>query len=258
VALPQTFSELLQSFKCPILTMRYESAELAKISINMCLVSSVSVANTMAELCEKIGADWSEIVPALKLDKRIGPYAYLSPGLGIAGGNLERDLATVVSLANEFGADDGVVDSWISNSRYRRDWALKLMHRQVLSTIQNPVVAIWGLAYKQDTDSTRNSPALFLIDALKPYRIQAYDPSVKLDRVSVANFTQTESALDACADADVLAIMTPWKEFSNISLDDIKASMKGRSVIDPYGTLNGDACIEAEFSYFKLGSGESE
>ncbi|PYS24687.1 MAG: GDP-mannose dehydrogenase [Acidobacteria bacterium] len=257
-ALPRAFTELLAAFTCPILTMRYESAELAKISINMCLVSSVSVANTMAELCERIGADWSEIVPALKLDKRIGPHAYLSPGLGIAGGNLERDLATVVALANEFGADDGVVDSWISNSRYRRDWVLQQMHQQVLSRIQNPLIAIWGLAYKQDTDSTRNSPALFLIEALKPFRIQAYDPSVKLDRVSAANLRQTESALDACAGADVLAIMTPWKEFSDISLDDIKVSMKGRSIIDPYGTLNGDACIEAEFSYFKLGSGDCE
>src|SRR5207253_8820951 len=137
----KAYAELLSAFDCPVLVMRYESAELTKISINMCLVSSVSVANTMAELCVKIGADWSEIVPALKLDKRIGEYAYLSPGLGIAGGNLERDLATVVSLANEFGTDDGVVDAWISNSRYRRDWALMVLHRVVLSHLGNPVLA---------------------------------------------------------------------------------------------------------------------
>ena len=62
--------------------MRFESAELTKIAINMCLVSSVSVANTLAELCEAIGADWSEMVPALKLDRRIGPYAYLAAGPG--------------------------------------------------------------------------------------------------------------------------------------------------------------------------------
>ena len=72
--------------------MAYESAELAKISINFCLVASITVANTLAEVCERIGADWSEIAPALKLDRRIGQGAYLSPGLGIAGGNLERDL----------------------------------------------------------------------------------------------------------------------------------------------------------------------
>ena len=73
------FAALLGAFDCPILPMRYESAELAKISINMCLVASDTVANTLAELCERIGADWSEIVPALKLDRRIGRTAISSP-----------------------------------------------------------------------------------------------------------------------------------------------------------------------------------
>src|SRR5580704_5541863 len=111
------FRAVLEAFGCPILPMRYESAELAKISINCCLVASVSVANTLAELCEAVGADWSEIAPALRLDRRIGPHAYLAPGLGIAGGNLERDLATVSRLARAHGTEAGIVEAWINNSR---------------------------------------------------------------------------------------------------------------------------------------------
>src|SRR5438552_816017 len=80
-SLPAAYRAYLESFFCPLLPMRYESAELAKISINCCLVASVTVANTLAELSERIGADWGEIVPALKLDARIGPHAYLAPGL---------------------------------------------------------------------------------------------------------------------------------------------------------------------------------
>jgi UDPglucose 6-dehydrogenase len=91
-ALPPAYQELLASFGCPILPMRYESAELAKIAINIFLTTSVTAANTLADVCERIGADWGEIAPALRLDARIGPHAYLSPGLGLAGGNLERDL----------------------------------------------------------------------------------------------------------------------------------------------------------------------
>ena len=121
-ALPDALRMFLDSFGCPILPMRYESAELAKISINCCLAASISVTNTLAELCEGIGADWSEIVPALKLDKRIGPHAYLTPGLGIAGGNLERDLATVVQLADRKGTEAGVVRSWLTNSAHRKNW----------------------------------------------------------------------------------------------------------------------------------------
>jgi UDPglucose 6-dehydrogenase len=115
--LPTAFSEFLEAHNCPILPMRYESAELAKISINMFLVASVTTTNTIAELCEKIGADWSEIAPALRLDRRIGPHAYLSPGLGISGGNLERDLATVCNYAEKHESDAGMVHAWIANSQ---------------------------------------------------------------------------------------------------------------------------------------------
>src|SRR5262249_2265075 len=75
--LAEAYAEFLNRFGCPQLVMRYESAELAKISINVFLVASVSVTNTLAELCESVGADWSEIVPALRLDRRIGKDAYL-------------------------------------------------------------------------------------------------------------------------------------------------------------------------------------
>src|SRR3546814_8196037 len=84
MALPAAYEAYLAAHGAPpVLKMRYESAELAKISINMCLVSAVSTANTLAELCERVGADWRAIVPALQLDRRIGPPAYLSAGLGI-------------------------------------------------------------------------------------------------------------------------------------------------------------------------------
>src|SRR5205807_2432451 len=97
--LPAPLREYLEAFACPILPMRFESAELCKIAINCFLVSSVTTSNTLAEICENTGADWYEIAPALRLDKRIGLHAYLSPGLGIAGGNLERHLVTVLRLA---------------------------------------------------------------------------------------------------------------------------------------------------------------
>src|SRR5262245_27219724 len=154
------FAEVLGAFGCPILPMRYESAELAKISINMCLVASVSVANTLAELCEGIGAVWSEIVPALKLDRRIGQYSYLAPGLGIAGGNLERDLATVERFAAQHGTDAGVVRAWRANSRHRLDWALRTIKKALLDGKPDATVAVWGLAYKENTHSVKNSPSL--------------------------------------------------------------------------------------------------
>jgi UDPglucose 6-dehydrogenase len=253
-ALPEPYARLLQAFDCPILPMRYESAELTKISINLCLVASVSVANTLAELCEAIGADWAEIVPTLKLDRRIGPHAYLSPGLGIAGGNLERDLVTVSTLAARHGTDAGIVRAWLDHSRYRRDWLLRTLHDEVYSRQRQPVVAVWGLAYKPDTTSTKNSPALALLEALPPGPVRVYDPQVRLNPGAFPGMLQVASALEACERADVLAIATPWQEFAAIPPGRIAERMAGRVLLDPYGILDRQQCRAAGFAYHRLGT----
>ncbi len=251
--LPVAYRTFLEAHGCPILPMRYESAELAKISINMCLVASVTTANTLAELCEKIGADWSEIVPALKLDRRIGQYSYLAPGLGIAGGNLERDLATVCNFADEYGTDAGVVRAWIANSRHRRDWALRALQQHLLSKIDDPVIAVLGLAYKQDTHSTKNSPSLALLDQLKSCRVRVYDPVVPASVVLNAQCHGAASALEACLGADALALMTPWPEFAKLSPTDIVKQLRGKLVLDPYALLDAAACRAAGLDYMTLG-----
>lgn len=253
-ALPEAYAGLLGSWDCPILPMRYESAELAKISVNMFLASSVCVTNTLAELCEAIGAEWSEILPALKLDKRIGAHAYLNPGLGLAGGNLERDLETVRTLAREFGTDAVVVDAWLDNSCHRRGWVLGVLHAEVLSRVGDPIIAIWGLAYKANTASTKNSPALDLLDALKPFTLRVYDPEAVLEGRIAPRIVWTQSAREACREADALAIMTPWAEFSRVEIKEIRELMRGRVIVDPFHVLDQRRCVEAGFRHFALGS----
>lgn len=252
-ALPPAFATFLGSFGCPILPMRLESAELAKIAINCCLVASVSTANTLAGICEKIGADWSEIVPALRLDRRIGQYSYLAPGLGIAGGNLERDLATVVRLGDAHGAEVGVVRAWQANSRYRRDWVLRVLHQRVVAMIRDPRLALLGLAYKENTHSTKNSPALALLAALTPFSVSAYDPVVAPQAAWHPCLEAAASALDACEGADALIVMTPWPQFKDLKPADIAARLCGRIVIDPFNCLDAAACAQAGLSHVVLG-----
>jgi UDPglucose 6-dehydrogenase len=253
--LPAPLAAFLSSFGCPILPMRYESAELAKIAINCCLVAAVSTANTLAGLCEKIGADWSEIVPALRLDRRIGEHAYLAAGLGIAGGNLERDLATVTRLGDGLGTDVGVVRAWSANSRYRRDWVLRLLHATTLAHHRDPTLALLGLAYKENTISTKNSPALSLLAALTPYRIQAYDPLVGPQSEWHPRLSRAADALAACAGADAVVVMTPWPEFRTLDPRAIAGLLSGKTVIDPFGCLDREACRAAGLTHFVLGVG---
>lgn len=256
--LPQSYRAFLAAYCCPILPMRYESAELAKISINCCLVASVSVANTLAELCENIGADWFEIMPALKLDKRIGKHAYLSPGLGIAGGNLERDLATVCNLADCHGTDAGVVRAWIANSRHRRDWALRTLHREVLSRVDDPLIAVLGLAYKQDTHSTKNSPALALLEGLKPFRVRVFDPVVPATVANHPRCHAAKSPLEACEGADALAVMTPWAQFGRLNPRELAKRLRGKVVLDPYAVLKAVDCHAVGLGYYTLGRSSVE
>ncbi|MBI3506678.1 MAG: UDP-glucose/GDP-mannose dehydrogenase family protein [Proteobacteria bacterium] len=254
--LPPAFLACLETYGCPILPMRFESAELAKISINMFLVASVSTTNMLAELCEKIGADWNEIAPSLRLDRRIGPHAYLAPGLGIAGGNLERDLATVRRLADANGTDAGLIDAWRTSSRHRRDWALGQLHASLLACRRDPLVAVLGIAYKENTHSIKNSPSLSLLAALSPFRIRAFDPAVAADRAFHPRIEAAAGAMACVAGADALVVMTPWPEFRSLVPATIAAAMSGRLVVDPYGVLDGAACAVAGLDHRVLGRPE--
>ena len=253
--LPPAFAQYLKAFGCPILPMRFESAELAKIAINCCLVASVATANTLAGICENIGADWSEIVPALRLDRRIGAYSYLAAGLGIAGGNLERDLATMVKLGDAHGTDVGVVRAWQANSRSRRDWVLRKVHELVLAGGVDPKFALLGLAYKENTHSTKNSPSLSLLADLAPFAVAAYDPVVAVDGHWHPRLSGATDALTAIEGADAVIIMTPWPQFKELKPAEIARRLRGKIVIDPFACLDRSACHAAGLSHHRLGVG---
>jgi UDPglucose 6-dehydrogenase len=254
-AVPDALQQFLAAFGCPILPMRYESAELCKISINMFLVASVSTTNMLAEVCEAVGAEWREIAPALRLDARIGPHAYLGPGLGISGGNLRRDLITIRNLAWQHGTDASLVDTWLGASQYRRDWALRELHARVLSRVEQPVVAVWGLAYKEHTSSTKNSPALALLDALPGLTVRAFDPAVSNGFSTRAEVERVDSAIDACRGADALVVMTPWPEFKAADFAAVRKSLRRPVLIDPYGVADASAVSALGFDYARLGTG---
>ncbi|EWY42524.1 GDP-mannose dehydrogenase [Skermanella stibiiresistens SB22] len=248
--MPAALASYLGRFDCPVLPMRYESAELAKIAINCCLAASVSVANTLAELSERVGADWAEVVPSLRLDRRIGPHSYLTPGLGLAGGNIERDLATVLDLATRHGTEASTIRGFVTNSLHHQAWAWREF-RQTHPEGGKLRVAVLGLAYKENTHSTRNSAALSLIERLRDLEVHAFDPVVPAAMASGA--VGARSAMAAAEGADVLFIMTPWPEFARLAPMELARVMKGRTVIDPYRMLDGAAVVAAGLDHHARG-----
>jgi UDPglucose 6-dehydrogenase len=251
--LPASLQAWHTAFKCPVLVMGLESAELAKIAINFFLVSTVTTTNTLAEICEAIGADWNQIVPALKLDRRIGPHAYLQPGLGIAGGNLERDLITVRSLADRHGTEASIVTAWQRNSRHRRDWAVRQIQRAFPSQEDQALLAVWGFAYKADTHSTKNSPSIEVMRALRAHRIHAHDPGAQLDAAEFPNVKIFSSPLEAAEGADALVVMTPWSSYASLPIKELRKLLRGRLIIDPHAILDEAQCRDLGFEYHRLG-----
>jgi UDPglucose 6-dehydrogenase len=189
----------------------------------------------------------------LRLDRRIGAYAYISPGMGISGGNLERDLATFNSFGDALGTSIGVVRAWQHNSGYRRNWALRTLHATVLSRLADPLIAVLGLAYKENTDSVKNSPAVALIEALQPFHVRAFDPVAAPREEWHPALTASLDSMAACDGADVVLIMTPWPEFRGIDVTRLAKALRGNVVIDPYGMLDRRSAIAAGLEYYRIG-----
>lgn len=252
--LAPVFREGLERYGCLILPMVYESAELAKTAINLYLVGSVSYANMLSDLCEAIGADWSEMMPALRLDKRIGPAAYIRPGLGVAGGNLERDLITLRTLCRDHGVQAPYLEALIESNARRFAWVHRELEERLFSHTAQPTIGVWGLTYKKDTRSTRNSPSLRLIAELAGRtRIRAWDPAVGQGDVAVNAeiVPQRDDALDG---ADCLAIMADWDDFAHPDLDAIRQRMRRPLVIDCVGVLQPRRSEMDGIEYVAMGS----
>ena len=246
--LEKSYRNYLLKFKCPIIKMNYESAELTKIAINIFLASNVTTTNVLAETCKKIGANWNEIKPALHLDARIGPKAYLRPGLGISGGNIERDISSLKNLISKDLNLKKFTTTLINNSRYMSTWVLRqLINEKVYKNKKNKI-SILGLSYKEDTNSIKNSPSIKLISKLKKNRfLKVYDPKVTL-KINMKNCFQISSINQTLKGTKILIIMTPWKNFEKIRID---KSVK--LVIDPFNVLKMSNKKNLNYKYYTIG-----
>ena len=240
----------LNKFKCPILNMNYESAELAKISINMFLVSSITTTNLLSELSTRIGAHWTDISKALKLDRRIGGHAYLNPGLGISGGNLERDVNSVIQMNKKMNLDSRMFEYWKKKSQYYKNWPIrKFLELKKKIKINN--ISILGLTYKPDTDSLKNSPSLEIISKLKrEYSLTLYDPVIK--SLTSKNYNFSNSIIEAVKDSDLIFIMTPWKQFKILNSKKITKMLSRKIIIDPFEVIVDKLLIKNNKKYFSI------
>jgi len=237
----------------PLVFMSRESAEIVKYAANAFLATKISFINMLTELCEKTGADIRDIAKGIGLDSRIGPK-FLNAGIGYGGSCFPKDVKALMATAEEYGVPMPIVHATDEvNTRQRmRFIALILLNLKPAST-----VAVWGLAFKPDTDDMRESPSLDVIPALinAGHSVVAYDPAAMVRAKSLlpSSVRYTSSAMEAVKGADALVILTEWAEFRGTTLKETKQDMKGDQLFDGRNIYEPTDVRDAGFRYYGIG-----
>lgn len=230
--------QLFASFSDNLLWMSLESAEMTKHAINSFLGLSVAYANELARLCERVGADASDVDKGLRSDPRIGQRAYLAPGPPLAGGTLARDLEFLRDLSAEHGLSSPVIESVLRSNALHQRWAHDHL-ADMLDGLPSPRVALLGLTYKPGTDTLRRSASVELAGWLvdRGVQVSAYDPAVRELPPDLGRINLAANVSEALSAADVAVVATAWPEFAEIEPDTFVARMRQPRILDQAGLL---------------------
>lgn len=246
---------LLKLFKCPVLYMSYESAEITKASINTYLSNSISFANTLSDFCEQLGGNIYEIIPALKMDKRIGPFSYLNPTLRISGGHLKRDLLMFKRLSRSRKIPSGIIETILKLNENRYKWVM-IQLKKMLGEIKGSTISLWGLSYKKNSASTQDSPSIKLIEKLSNLAsLNVYDPMAVLPK-KIKGYKRFDDKYQALKGSDCLIILTDWDEFKTVDFKKIHSGLKNPNIIDCIGIFEQKLDKLNDFKYKVMGVGE--
>jgi len=235
----------------------FATAELVKVAANAFLATKISFINAMAEVAEVTGADVTQLADAIGYDKRIG-RRFLNAGLGFGGGCLPKDIRGFMARASELGAGDalnflGEVDS--INLR-RRERMVDLCREVLGGTIEGARIAVLGLAFKPDSDDVRDSPALDVAARLAELgaQVRATDPqAIETSRRIRPELEYSATAEEAARDADVVLVLTEWREYREMDPTELGSVVAVRAILDGRNCLDPVGWREAGWTYRALG-----
>ena len=242
----------------PRLVMDYATAELVKVAANSFLATKISFINAMAEIADVVGADVTQLADAIGHDSRIG-RRFLNAGIGFGGGCLPKDIRGFMKRAEELGVGQAVsfLDD-VDQVNLRRRRRVEDILVEELGPLKGKTIAVWGLAFKPDSDDIRDSPALDIAEGIARAgaHVHAFDPEAmgpaerRIGSSGLSDsFTLSASAADALEGADALVVATEWAEFRNFDPNGVAS----RVVVDGRNCLNRDAWKAAGWVYRGMG-----
>ena len=251
-------AHLYDTLRCPILITDLRTAEMIKYASNAFLATRISFINEIANMCEEMGADVTQVARGMGLDKRIGP-AFLDAGLGWGGSCFPKDVKALVHMAVLHGTHPQLLQAVIEINRNQRRRAVYKL-RRALGNLNDKVIGILGLSFKPNTDDIRDAPALEIIHLLKyeGASIRAYDPQAMENAAScLQDVTLCKDSYDVATGADALLLATEWNEFKQLDFERIRSLMRQPIILDGRNLWDPDRMQKLGFQYYGVGKGNS-
>jgi UDPglucose 6-dehydrogenase len=243
--------------------MSVPSSELTKYAANSMLATRISFMNEMARLCDAVGANIDDIRRGIASDPRIGPD-FLYAGLGYGGSCFPKDTKAIIELGKEYGSRLSVVEAVDRTNDAQREWFWEKISKHYGGDLKGKNIAVWGVAFKANTDDIRFAPSLYLMEKLiaAGASVSAFDP-VAIDNARsssgsvAAKVRWADNAYAALEGADALVICTEWREFRSPDFRRISSLMRARVVFDGRNLYSAAELGDNGFEYYGVGRGKN-
>ncbi|MGB0357883.1 MAG: UDP-glucose dehydrogenase family protein [Flavobacteriaceae bacterium] len=240
----------------PIVFMDIKSAELTKYAANAFLATKITYMNEIANYCEKVGANVDDVRMGMGLDERIGKR-FLFPGIGYGGSCFPKDVKALHKSGKDAQHHFAILDSVIEVNEKQKTILFPKMEQHFDGNLKGKKIALWGLAFKPNTDDIREAPALYMIEKLLQAgaSITAFDPEA-MDNVKAKlgdSIAYASSMMDAAQDADALLICTEWHAFRNPDFEKLKRALKRNVIFDGRNIYNPKEMDSLGFNYYSIG-----
>lgn len=239
----------------PVLSTDLSSAEMIKYAANAFLATKISFINEVANICDRVGADVTQVAKGIGLDSRIG-NKFLNAGIGWGGSCFPKDVSALIHTADDYGYEAQLLKAAVTVNERQRLIALEKL-QQALKILKGKTVGLLGLTFKPDTDDLRDAPALNLIEQLNRLgaKVKAYDPIISQTGMrhglsGVLVETDAERLADGC---DALVLVTEWEQFNNLDYAKMAKLMGHAVIIDGRNYLNPEDMAKAGFQYIGVG-----
>lgn len=238
------------------MTMNWESAELTKYAANTMLAARISFMNEMTIVCEEYGADIEDVRKGIGSDSRIGP-AFLRAGCGYGGSCFPKDVAALAHICRAVGYENQFVHVIEKINANQKKRFVDRMEKKLGREMKGAKIAVWGLAFKSDTDDIRESPALdvirHLLDRGAKVRATDYKAMENMKQIFKDAVEWVADPVVCAAGADAVAILTDWAQYTTLPFRRIAATMKTPIIFDGRNCLHRDVMRETGFQYYPMG-----